>query len=124
MRTYAFALLVLAGCSSSGPSGPPPRSYTDQSGRQCTTNGNGPSACDANPTPSDACTVDYPTPCWDLFPTDTGGQNLIENCAACCNATEGAASASPADCTPIVCQSPADCPFDFDTCVNGLCGAN
>ena len=124
MRTFAFALLFAIGCSSSGPSGPAPLSYTDQSGRQCTTTGNGPSTCDETPAPSAACTVDYPTPCWDLFPTESGGQNLIENCAACCNESKGASSASPADCTPIVCQSAADCPFDFNVCLNGLCGAN
>lgn len=120
VRTYLAVAILVCGCSSNGGGGPAPRAYTDQAGRHCTTTGAAPSTCDQTPAPSSACTVDYPTPCWDVFPSS----GVVENCAACCTETGSASSASPSDCTPIVCETAADCPFDFDVCTGGVCTAN
>ena len=122
MSRYALAIFLLAGCSNNGGSGPEPRAYTDQAGRTCTTTGNGPSTCNEQPNPSEACTTDYPTPCWDVFPSfPDAGNPIMENCAACCNVEGSGAAASPQDCTPIVCQSDADCPLSFNVCQAGFC---
>jgi hypothetical protein len=120
----SFALVVVTACSSGGgSSGPPPKAYVDQAGRQCTTTNTAAATCNDTPDPTAVtCSAPYVVPCWTLVPADqSSGPMLMENCAGCCTADDSAAESSPPDCSPIVCQTAADCPLDFNTCQSGVC---
>ena len=116
-QAIAFTGIVVACSSSEGGPSTAPKTVRDKSGRTCTLDSNGfKASCDRAPAPGIACTV-YPTACSTTSTSSQKDGALI--CDGCCN--DNTVSIDSKTCSPIVCQSPSDCPQDFEVCRDGAC---
>lgn len=112
LLAFAFA------CNDSGDE----RTVTDQAGRTCTIppSGSLTIACDATPTPTNACSAGAKA----CFVTGVvGGTTSMIGaaavCAACCAGNQS--SSSEGDCSQIVCETIDDCPPGTSACKDGGC---
>ncbi len=118
--SFAIALVgvVAAACSSS--SGV---TVKDQAGRTCTVPDTGSLtiSCDQTPSPTGGCSGGA-TACFVLGDAPSGSTAVIGPravCAACCSGNNSTSNGG--DCSPIVCQTLADCPHGSTSCDNGGC---
>jgi len=118
------------GCSNSGDAGSRTETSTvaDTEGKRCEVERTGATTprvtCDAEPRPDgggEGCIEDT-FECFRLLDLGEG----LQICAGCCNprgSTAGSAAVAAADCSPIVCNTRAECPFGEGECVAGRCAS-
>jgi len=79
--------------------------------------------CDTEPMPPGGCGED--DPCWTVAdgPLDGTGPNVLGLCDSCCRQVGGGIEYTWVweDCSPIVCETDADCAVGSRRCEGGYC---
>ncbi|HYP91221.1 MAG TPA: hypothetical protein VEQ59_23810 [Polyangiaceae bacterium] len=118
-----LALCATVACSAGNDTISEEHSFTDGAGRSCRavlekTSVSAPSLSDTVSCDSGTrqCSAES-KPCFQLSVDNDSGE--VRNCPACCQGT--ASSFTSSDCSPLVCNTDADCVFARAQCVGGAC---